>query len=108
MAEGEGYWVDSWTSSNTRNSISTAVLWYVDGQHEKLKSRYCAIPHLLSLFPVYYKPAEHHHSLPRLSRDVLESYPRQLEQVSMQLWLQEHAFKDLHTAVLACATALKK
>lgn len=59
------------------NTMAEA-LWYVDGHHQKLHARSCAVPELLQRFSGYNRPEKHGHKLPTLSHVVLKSLGRQV------------------------------
>ena len=69
------------------HQLSTA-LWTLDGHHDSLEDRSCAIPSVFKKFNGYQNPEKHKHVRPMLSAVQLHNTGKQLMQIAQQLWMQ--------------------
>ena len=103
-------WRDG-SDTHAKKSISNLcdVLWYIDGHHETLEARSCAIPTPFSTFTGYNTPEKSKHrkrQAENLSVDVLVKHVDMLKESQVTSWMQQTSWNELRESVRTMTTVL--
>ena len=106
-------WSPDVADSHGRNFVLllTDVLWNLDGHHDTLKSRACAIPPIFSEFVGYNSPEKYKRkkrSPGTLSSSILQVHSNALLEVIQQPWLQAKKWKGILESLTSLAESLNK
>ena len=89
----------------------TDTLWYIDGQHDTLRSRACAVPADFNDFQGYNRPelTKHRRRLAEnMCSGMLNSYSLRLNECLMQPWFSLATWKALKDCVMLLAESMHK
>ena len=104
-------WCDGGNTHGKRfiSSLRDA-LWYVDGHHQTLEARSCAIPVPFNTFTGYNTPEKSKHrkrQAGNLSADVLMNHVQVLKEFLITSWMQQQRWNELREIICALATVLE-